>query len=246
MVKRRPQSSATVVVLPRSPRRSPKGANAATIYETVRRAIIEQALTPGAKLPEDAIGASFGVSRTIAREALHKLAESGLVEIRRNLGARVARPSWEEARDIFDIRMALECIVVERLAGRLTPAQVRRLEDHAEAEERAAGGQEPRSVRLATEFHVLLAEMTGSDALVRYVAEVAWRCGFTLTLYSRPHSSECGVSEHREIIAALVAGDAARAMGVMEHHLRGVVDRALIGPSTRSVDLGEILQRFRE
>lgn len=245
-MKRRSRASATVIALPRPANRSVGGPKAGTIYEAIRRAIIEQALKPGAKLPEDAIGASFGVSRTIVREALRKLAESGLVEIKRNRGASVARPSWEEARDIFDIRIALERIVVERLAGNLTAAQIRRLEEHAQEEERAAGGQEPRSVRLATEFHVLLAEMTGSDTLARYVAEVSWRCGLTLTLYSRPHSSECGVNEHREVIAALVAGDAARAVAVMDHHLQGVVSRALIGPPDTKAELGDILQRYRD
>lgn len=246
MSKRQPHASATIVALPRSGRRPVEGASATTICETIRRAIIEQALKPGAKLPEDAIGASFGVSRTIVREALRRLAESGLVEIKRNHGARVARPSWEEARDIFDIRIALERIVVERLAGRLTPDQVKRLEEHAADEERAAGDREPRSVRLATEFHVLLAEMTGSDALARYVTDVSWRCGLTLTLYSRPHSSECGVNEHREIIAALTSGDAAGAVAVMDRHLQGVVGRALIGPSDRAAEIGEILRLYRE
>ncbi len=48
--------------------------------------------------------------------------------------------------------------------------------------------------------------MTGSPVLARYVSEVASRCGLILALYSRPHSSECAVSEHRAIIAALASG----------------------------------------
>jgi DNA-binding GntR family transcriptional regulator len=237
--------SAEIVALP-APKRPRRGANSDTIAQAIRRAIIEQALKPGTKLPEDAIGAGFGVSRTIVREALRKLAETGLVEIRRNRGASVARPSWEEARDVFDIRIALERIVVERLAGRLSPPQIAALEAHAAEEEQAAGRGEPRSVRLATEFHVLLARMTGSGTLLRYVEEAAWRCGLTLTLYSRPHSSECGVSEHREIIAALAGGDAAGAGVVMDHHLKGVVSRALIEPTTTAADLTDILRRYQD
>ena len=71
---------------------------------------------------------------------------------------------------------------------------------HVDEEERARGNDEPLSIRLATEFHILLAEMTGSPVLARYVSEVASRCGLILALYSRPHSSECAVSEHRAII----------------------------------------------
>ena len=43
------------------------------ICRALRRAIIEQALEPGAKLPEDSLGERFGVSRTIARHALGQL-----------------------------------------------------------------------------------------------------------------------------------------------------------------------------
>jgi hypothetical protein len=48
----------------------PDADRAGSIYRTLRHAIIEQALAPGAKLPEDAIGERFGASRTIVRSAL--------------------------------------------------------------------------------------------------------------------------------------------------------------------------------
>ncbi len=49
------------------------------IYASLRRAILEQALKPGTKLPEDSIGDTFGVSRTSARNALVRLSSDGLV-----------------------------------------------------------------------------------------------------------------------------------------------------------------------
>ena len=58
------------------------------IYRALRHAIIEQALPPGSKLPEDAIGEQFGASRTIVRHALGQLAAEGLVELKRNRGAQ--------------------------------------------------------------------------------------------------------------------------------------------------------------
>src|SRR3954454_13790385 len=153
------------------------------ICRALRRAIIEQALEPGAKLPEDALGERFGVSRTIARQALGQLAAEGLVELRRNRIAVVATPSWEEARDTFDVRIGLERLVVGRLAGRLTEAQRAALLAHVEQEEAAHGRPEAASIRLATEFHLLLAEMTGSPVLGRYVGELGYRCALILSLY---------------------------------------------------------------
>ncbi|MGD9923890.1 MAG: GntR family transcriptional regulator [Pseudorhodoplanes sp.] len=216
-----------------------------TIYRALRRAIIEQALEPGAKLPEDAIGERFGASRTIVRHALGQLAAEGLVELRRNRGAAVATPSWDQARDIFDARIAMERLVMQRLAGQLTRPQIEQLRNHVDEEERARGRDEPLSIRLATEFHIVLAEMTGSAVLEHYVSETSSRCGLILALYSRPHSSECAVSEHREIIEALVEGDATRAVAVMDQHLEAVASRALIvSRPNKGKDIKDILAGY--
>ena len=236
---------------PMAPRAASKTAESSdkvsVICRALRRAIIEQALEPGAKLPEDSLGERFGVSRTIARHALGQLAAEGLVELRRNRIAVVATPSWQEARDAFDIRIELERLVVRQLAGKLTKSQVAELNTHVDAEDRARDGTDAVSIRLATEFHVLLANMTNSPILVRYVSEVAYRCCLTLSLYSRPHSSECAINEHRAIIAALVKGDETKVMGLMHSHLDSVASRALVAPAPqRGRDLLDILAPYAE
>lgn len=228
-------------------RAEPPTDKAGTICRALRRAIIEQALEPGAKLPEDALGERFGVSRTIARHALGQLAAEGLVELRRNRIAVVATPSWQDARDAFDIRTELECLVVRQLAGRLSKAQIAELAAHVDCEDAARGGPDAVSIRLATEFHLLLASMTSSPMLVRYVREVAYRCCLTLSLYSRPHSAECGVSEHRALIAALSGGNKVKAAALMREHLDQVADRALVQAAPhRPSDLIEILAPYAE
>lgn len=218
-----------------------------TICRALRRAIIEQALEPGAKLPEDALGERFGVSRTIARHALGQLAAEGLVELRRNRIAVVATPSWQEARDTFDIRIELERLVVRQLAGRLTKAQIAQLHAHVDAEDEARNGPDAISIRLATEFHILLASMTESPILIRYVSEIAYRCCLTLSLFSRPHSSECAINEHRLLIDALANGDADTVMSLMHHHLDSVASRALVAQSKpRGRDIMDILAPYAD
>ncbi|RXT54885.1 GntR family transcriptional regulator [Bosea sp. Tri-44] len=220
---------------------------AGTICRALRRAIIEQALEPGASLPEDALGERFGVSRTIARHALGQLAAEGLVELRRNRSAVVATPSWQEARDAFDIRIELERLVVRQLAGRLSKAQLAALRAHVDAEDAARGGATPVSIRLATEFHILLAEMTESPILIRYVSELAYRCCLILSLYSRPHSSECAINEHRLLIEALESGDGETVMKLMHHHLDSVAERALVAQvKPRERDIMAILAPYAD
>ena len=220
------------------------GTRAIAVYRSLRRAIIEQALRPGTKLPEDAIGEWLGVSRTLAREALVRLASEGLIELRPNRGAFVAYPTLEEGRDVFLVRAGLERLVTQSLVGRLTAEQVKRLEAHVAAEEKAAAkGNERESIRLAGEFHTILAEMSGNALLIRYVAETVSRGSLILAIYGRPHSSDCAVSEHRELIEALVAGDEARALDLMDHHLGAVMNRALLARPVEP-DLKDILAAY--
>jgi DNA-binding GntR family transcriptional regulator len=209
------------------------------VYAGLRRAIIEQALLPGTKLPEDSIGESFGVSRTLVRSALTTLAAEGLVELRRNRGAVVATPSLAEARDVFDIRQNLERLVVLRLSGKLSRDQIESLHAHVDREQHAKGRDGPESVRLAGEFHTLLASYTGNHLLARYIGEVVSRSSLILALYSRPHSSDCAVNEHRTLIEALAASDERKAVDLMDHHLGAVQDRALLD---RGDDTGRSLQ----
>ena len=113
------------------------GSRPELVYAVLRLAILEQALPPGTKLPEDGIGEQLGVSRTVVRRALERLHAEELVTIEPNRGAAVARPSLEEARDVFAVRIELERIVVERMCGALDTAAGNRLEACIAAEERA-------------------------------------------------------------------------------------------------------------
>ncbi len=66
------------------------------VYAHIFDAILEQRLAPGTKLSEEALGEIFGVSRTIIRRALSRLAHEGVVLLRPNRGAVVASPSVDE------------------------------------------------------------------------------------------------------------------------------------------------------
>ncbi|WP_413872108.1 GntR family transcriptional regulator [Albidovulum sp.] len=198
------------------------------VYRTLKRAILDQALAAGTKLPEDSIGERLGVSRTIVRQALARLSGEGLVELRPHKGACVAQPSLQDARNIFAVRQALEALVVDTLAGKLTPQQLRRIEAHVDAEDLARASNSANSIQLAGEFHVLLAQLTDNDVLARYVTEVVSRSSLILSLYGRPHSSDCAVSEHRRIIEALVNSDHKTACSLMHEHIDAITTRALL------------------
>ncbi|MDK3019075.1 GntR family transcriptional regulator [Pseudodonghicola flavimaris] len=196
------------------------------VHDLLQKAIIEQALTPGMRLPEDTVGEQFGVSRTIVRHALVRLENEGLVVTRRNRGAFVAEPSREEAQQVFAVRRCLENEVIRILCQQMPENGYDRLEAHVRSEQNVKGKDGPVSIRLAGEFHVLLAELTGNDVLARYVSEVVRRGSLIMSMYARNHSSDCAVDEHSQIIEAIRAGDAERAIHIMDHHLGAVAGRA--------------------
>ena len=221
---------------------------AESAYQALRRAIIEQALLPGAKLPEDQIGAHFGMSRTLVRATLGRLHAEGLVDARPKRTVTVAQPSLEEAREVFAVRRALEREAVALVIQRWRAEYGAELEGHVREETAArARGDDRVSIRLAGEFHIKLAAMSGNRVLERYLGELVSRCSLILALYGRPHSSECAVNEHSEIIAALRRGDADFAIRRMDEHVGSVEKRALLaGVADAEPDLGSILSRYAE
>lgn len=217
-----------------------------TAYQAIKHAVIEQALTPGTKLPEDVLATHLHVSRTLIREALARLISEGLVEAGRKRTATVAQPSRAEAQSVFEARACLEREVVRRVIAHWTPAMGAALEGHVRSEEEASRTQPPAScARLAGEFHIKLAQLAGNPVIERYVSELVSRCSLILAIYGNPHSSQCGIDEHKTLIEAFRRGDEKSAVRLMDAHLSSVQERALM-PEKKPVDqdLGSILGRY--
>ena len=76
-----------------------RGHAADTIFEQLAAAILTGGLAPGAPLPPERIlGEQFGVSRMVLRQAVHRLADVGLVRVRQGGATLVLDPG--EAGDI--------------------------------------------------------------------------------------------------------------------------------------------------
>jgi DNA-binding GntR family transcriptional regulator len=215
-------------------------------YLSLRQAIVEQALVPGMKLREDVLATHFAVSRTLIRAALARLANEGLIDTGNKRTATVARPSREEAKAVFDVRRCLEAEVTRLLIKNWQPSYTTVLEEHVLKEEESDRAGNPKlSLRVASDFHLLLAQLAGNALLERYVSEVVSRCSLILAVYGHEQSQECGIREHHELIAALRKRDVVRAQHLMEHHLQSLEERALAPrPDASGSDITEILGRY--
>ena len=218
------------------------------IVDKVRRAVLMQRLPPGTRLPEVTLGEVFGVSRSVVRKALTRLASEHVVDQRPNQVARVRAPSIEETRETFAARRLVEGEVVALLAGRLDAASHARLAAEARGEIEAHGrGDEPARIEHSLAIHHLLAEHSPNRVLGAMLTDLILRTSIVIALYKRPNLASCFLEgDHTALLAALEQGDAEAAREGIQHHLESLEALLDLSPREASIDLMAILGRPRE
>jgi len=210
------------------------------IAESITTAIVERRLMPGTKLAEQKIADIFKVSRTLVRQALMQLSRDKLVTLEPARGARVAEPSVEEARQVFEVRNMLESAMIKRAATALTAQQIAELRQHIQQEKAAVQRTDvPGRTRLLADFHVVLALMLGNRALADILRDLVSRCSLIALMYQSAHSAEHSLQEHVAIVDALERRDAKAAVRLMEEHLHHVERNLQLDP--RMPDLESVL-----
>jgi DNA-binding GntR family transcriptional regulator len=213
------------------------------IYERIYVAILEHRLQPGTKLGEEKLADIFGVSRARVREVLARLAHEQIVELYPQRGAFIAKPSIEQARDVFEARRLIEPAVLRRLIDTLTPEKIARLRQHQELETDAHRRNDKRAViRLSGEFHTLAAELAGNSALARSMRELCMLTCLTIFLYDAPTATSCRNDEHQLIIDAVAKRDRARAEKLMLDHLDHIESSLKLDNTSGDADLEAIFK----
>ena len=210
------------------------------IAESITTAIVERRLMPGTKLAEQRLADVFKVSRTLVRQALMQLSRDKLITLEPARGARVAEPSIEEARQVFEARNLLEVAMIKRAATELQPAQITELRAHLRAESQAVRNIDvPGRTRLLADFHVVIARMLGNEVLAGMLGDLVSRCSLIALMYQSAHSAEHSFDEHVAIVDALEKRDPRAAVRLMEAHLHNVERNLQLDP--RAPDLESAL-----
>lgn len=213
------------------------------IADSITTAIVERRLMPGTKLAEQKIADIFKVSRTIVRQALMQLSRDHLITLEPARGARVAEPSVEEAKQVFETRNMLEAAMIRRAATELSDAQIAELRAHLEAEAEALQRTDVSGrTRLLADFHVVIAQMLGNGVLARLLGDLVSRCSLIALMYQSAHSAGHSCDEHVAIVDALGRRDARAAVRLMEQHLHNVERNLRLDP--RAPDLGSVLRPY--
>lgn len=193
------------------------------VQAEIERMILAGDLVAGERINEQALASRLGVSRGPIREATRGLVRSGLLNSVVNLGVFVRQIPDDEASEIYDVRAVVFGFVCQRLAARVTPAQLEALWALIAEMDDAIGREDGAGYyRLNLAFH---------DALLDFAAHGRARQTYE-ALIKETHllrQSALGAAarmresnaEHREIIAAIAAGDGETARLVAERHAHG-------------------------
>lgn len=202
-----------------------------TIAGRLALAIHEHRLAPGTKLVEDDVGDIFGVSRTVVRAALQRLAHDRLVTIHRNRGASVSQPTIREAREVFEARALLEPRTARSAAARTTAADIARLQSHIDQEHDALHSGDPgRALRLSGLFHIEIARIADQDTIFGFITQLVARSSLIIALYWQRRNALCESHAHHALLRALSEHDEAMAEDLMKGHLLDLVSSLDLRP----------------
>lgn len=187
------------------------------VAQAVRDGIAARELVPGEVYSVYQLADLLGVSRSPVREALLRLSEAGLVEISRNRGFTVNRPSAHDVEEIVEIRLALEPPAAARAATAPLPV----LDDLLAAMRAAADRNDERAFWAADRaLHRTILEAAGNARAAAIVESLR----ATTTLLGPPTTATGRTlteiaEEHAPIVEAIVTGRADAARAAMTRHL---------------------------
>jgi DNA-binding GntR family transcriptional regulator len=195
-----------------------------TVYEDVRRRLVEHDIAPGGKVNINALAQELDVSPTPVREALARLESDGLL-VRRSLAGYAAAPLLGAAEfdELFEMRMLLEPAAVAKAADRIGPAELEALaEDLAamrDVHDLSSRQTRQRFLDHDAHFHDRIAQACGST-LMRQMLDRLHAHAHLYRLHFQEDLAAETCREHARILEALRDHDSDTAEAAMRSHLR--------------------------
>lgn len=191
------------------------------IADALEGMIVEGAFASGERLDETQLAERFGVSRTPVREALQRLALSGLVEQAPRRGVFVRQPGPVEIIEMFAVMAELEAVCARLAAGRIAEAALDELHG-ANAECRAAvEAADADGYYAANErFHAIIYRESGNGFLEQECLKLHRRLKPFRRLQLRVRGRLAqSMAEHEAVVRLLETGDAREAAEKIHAHV---------------------------
>lgn len=199
------------------------------VYRILRDRILSQELKAGEKLSDLRLSSELGVSRTPIREALHQLAQDGVVIAEPNRGFFVATFTRRDLEEIFELRRVLELYAIERLGGESHKDELDRAMFELEHVERLIRNASTAQLRLEAGdaflktdrgFHSWLVSTVGNRRMSTIVGGLWTQIAiFQQVDDELPEWMLVAVEQHRELLTRLLENDIKAATALMTGHL---------------------------
>ncbi|KIC41634.1 GntR family transcriptional regulator [Ruegeria sp. ANG-R] len=191
------------------------------VQARLREAIIDGRFAPGERLVERPLCDQLGVSRTVIRETIRFLEAEGLVEIIPNRGPIVSTISWDQARQIYDIRVQLEGSAAAACAQTHGKGFAKDLGQALKLVGAAQNDTEwSNLLQATTRFYELIFQEAGHsiawDIVQRLNGRISRLRALTLAARNRKRS---GMSHMTAIHDAILGGDPIKARQAVEEHI---------------------------
>lgn len=193
------------------------------VLSTLRSAILGGSLAGGTRLVQTELAAELEVSTTPVREALRDLATEGLVYFDPHRGAVVRSLDINEVREIYELRITLEPLMVRRTIERSTDEQLDRAEQLAR---RMRDETNPSVwVDLNREFHAVFSEMEEGSRLAGIMASLRDSASayVGLSLEARPEQIPQANQEHAKLVRLYRERDVEAAIELTLQHLQSTL-----------------------
>lgn len=190
-------------------------------YRRFKQALVTLSYKPGEYLNTAQVMNDLDMGRTPINQAIHRLANEGLLQVIPRKGVMVSPLSMDDALELIEVRLANEMLCMQLASQRITERQIATLTELNRQIE--AASQERDRVRMMTldhEFHQELAQIAGNNMLADILSVLhAMAQRFWASTLSREGHMREVIDEHRAIIAALAAQDSAAAAEAAQAHI---------------------------
>jgi DNA-binding GntR family transcriptional regulator len=193
-------------------------------YTRVRELILSGELEPGAVINQAILARQIGISTTPLREALKRLKQQGLVELDAHRDARVTPLDPEEARDLLEVRRALDPLAASLAADRRTKQDVAEMRAALEGLEALASNPTVQQLVAHRRFHAAIYRASHNARLAETLdglwdtADRYRRHGLQVERSAEEIATKA--NEHTLLFEAIVEGDGATAADVMRAHIQ--------------------------
>ena len=202
-------------------------------YEELRRRILTAEIQHGSVLSQAQMAHDLGVSTTPLREALRRLEAEGLVQLESHRDARVAALTAEEAGNLYVIRENLDPLAAGLAAESRNQADISAIKDSLRRLVPLSDANDLAAMTAHREFHRSI-YTASHNPLLTGILEGLWdkadryrQIGLQSQKDSRTDRARVQ-AEHKEIAAAVIAGDAGAARAAMHRHVVGSLGRRAI------------------